>query len=199
MYYQKIKGGVCLVFLRDNNAAGHPCSHFCDLFAECNYFYYSSGISWYLLTNVCSSSMLFSSIIHLLVVKERASFWEYGRLELPFLSKPSAPKLLARQVVWLWLQDGACFWDWVTSCTWALEGPHKVVQSISPSQGQPYGSHAWNVILVALFHKHVLIQFPAHSFASVVCTLQKSSLSRSWPPRQFKGILPKIPLSILKG
>lgn len=93
---KKIKGGVCLVYLRDNNAAGHPCSHFCDLFAECNYFDYSSGISWYLLRNVCSISVLFSSIIHLLV-SEPLGVWMTR--ELPFLSKPSASKLLARQLM----------------------------------------------------------------------------------------------------
>lgn len=112
---KKIKGGVYLVYLRDNNAAGHPCSHFCDLFAECNYFDYSSGISWYLLRNVCSISVLFSSIIHLLVSEPLGIWMTRG---LPFLSKPSASKLLARQLMWLWLQDGARFVDWVTSCTW---------------------------------------------------------------------------------
>lgn len=38
--------------------------------------------------------VVFNSIAHLLVVKEEASLWEYGWLQLPFCSKPSDPKLL---------------------------------------------------------------------------------------------------------
>lgn len=39
-------------------------------------------------------SVVFSSITHILVVKEGAGPWEYGWLELLFCSKPSDPKLL---------------------------------------------------------------------------------------------------------
>lgn len=38
--------------------------------------------------------MVFNAIAHLLLVKEGASLWEYGWLQLPFCSKPSYPKLL---------------------------------------------------------------------------------------------------------
>lgn len=38
--------------------------------------------------------VVFNSIAHLLVVKEEASLWEYGWLQLPFCSKLSDPKLL---------------------------------------------------------------------------------------------------------
>lgn len=45
---KKIKGGGCFVFLRHNKPAGHPCPCFYIVFAECSYFFNSSGISWHL-------------------------------------------------------------------------------------------------------------------------------------------------------
>lgn len=43
--------------------------------------------------------MVFNAIAHLLVVKEGASLWEYGWLQLPFCSKPSDPKLLGAVLI----------------------------------------------------------------------------------------------------
>lgn len=192
---KKIKGRGCFIFLRHNKSAGHPCSHFYDLSAGCSYFCNSSVISWHLPVESLTANI---------------GRWPSG---FQFHNSPTSSERSSRPLgMWMAGAPVPFKTKWPqapgNSPNYSFGRVHVLGIGLPlayrPCKGlQKSTPHPWAGSARCISHQPCNTCFsvpktccdrcfPADCFTVAASALLESSPSRSWLPRWFREIIPKI-------